>query len=428
MKKKLILGTMWWILLCGSMWNVFAYSIWSPVQYVKQLFVTPNGSSDQSKATIKIDGLNGSITAVRDVVWGIPKDQNWKPLLNVVNLDNSSSRVTTRFEWNNSIDSHFLFQNQNPTGIASIQVRWKENSYNWDAPYLEIGVSNKNKKAYINWNVASISLSNKVWIWTTDPQAKLDVNWWIRAKKWMPTKIDHSNVWYAFGKDWDTWLFASGGNEYEHSDLVLDTDGVPRLIVKHDWNVWIWTTDPKAKLDVNGDIAINGIKTIQMKTKTIRLKWSIKKYYPVVIHFANISNNGFYNKIVITAKPRGQLTNTPNAEWNKCNDWNCYDYRHPTNIYINYEWLTDSRWATSHFIKKDWFDDASDVKECKLTMAGRALMCYMAWNRHYSIHGTFSSIDIYYTPWTHWKWCTDVHRWACGGTDQRLDYHTVYSR
>jgi len=34
----------------------YAYDIWNPIQYVKQLFATPNGETDLSKATIKIDG------------------------------------------------------------------------------------------------------------------------------------------------------------------------------------------------------------------------------------------------------------------------------------------------------------------------------------------------------------------------------------
>ena len=53
------------MLIAGVVWSVSAYStqIWSPIQFVKQLFVTPQGQIDQSKATIKIDGVNGRIDA-----------------------------------------------------------------------------------------------------------------------------------------------------------------------------------------------------------------------------------------------------------------------------------------------------------------------------------------------------------------------------
>jgi hypothetical protein len=53
------------VLVGMSVLSVSAYNtqIWSPVQFVKQLFVTPNGELDTSKATIKIDGVKGSISA-----------------------------------------------------------------------------------------------------------------------------------------------------------------------------------------------------------------------------------------------------------------------------------------------------------------------------------------------------------------------------
>jgi hypothetical protein len=66
--KAIIIGTM----AAGTVLAVSAYStqIWSPVQFVKQLFVTPNGEMDSTKATVKIDGTNGTVTANGVVVKG----------------------------------------------------------------------------------------------------------------------------------------------------------------------------------------------------------------------------------------------------------------------------------------------------------------------------------------------------------------------
>jgi len=65
MKNKVMWVVIGWVLVAGVVWTVSAYStnIWSPIQFVKQLFVTPNGELDTSKATIKIDGTNWTIEA-----------------------------------------------------------------------------------------------------------------------------------------------------------------------------------------------------------------------------------------------------------------------------------------------------------------------------------------------------------------------------
>ena len=63
MNKKLIWAIMWGCFLMSSTWSVFAYSIWSPIQYVKQLYVTPTWNSNSSAATIKLDGANGRLDA-----------------------------------------------------------------------------------------------------------------------------------------------------------------------------------------------------------------------------------------------------------------------------------------------------------------------------------------------------------------------------
>jgi len=65
MKKWLFKVLVLWSVTAGSVVSAYAYNtnIWSPVQFVKQLFVTPNGEVDMSKATIKINWTDGSIQA-----------------------------------------------------------------------------------------------------------------------------------------------------------------------------------------------------------------------------------------------------------------------------------------------------------------------------------------------------------------------------
>ena len=59
--KSIVIGT----LVGVSVLSVSAYQaqIWNPVQFVKKLFVTPNGELDSTKATIVIDGTNWEIQA-----------------------------------------------------------------------------------------------------------------------------------------------------------------------------------------------------------------------------------------------------------------------------------------------------------------------------------------------------------------------------
>ena len=65
MKKTMIKSIVLGALVGASILSTHAYNvqIWSPTQYVKQLFVTPNWETDSAKATIVIDWKHGSIKA-----------------------------------------------------------------------------------------------------------------------------------------------------------------------------------------------------------------------------------------------------------------------------------------------------------------------------------------------------------------------------
>jgi len=68
--KLMITGILlWWVVL-----TVNAYTVWNPVQYIKQIFVTPNGEKDPRKALIKMDWKTGRIDAKSVYV-------NWKSVV-----------------------------------------------------------------------------------------------------------------------------------------------------------------------------------------------------------------------------------------------------------------------------------------------------------------------------------------------------------
>ena len=89
MKKKFMLGVMLVLIGCG-IWSVSAYDVWNPVQFVKQLFVTPNGESDSSKATIKLDGKTGRIDAKSVYV-------NWKSVVTTDYLGKIMSSLKIKY-------------------------------------------------------------------------------------------------------------------------------------------------------------------------------------------------------------------------------------------------------------------------------------------------------------------------------------------
>ena len=80
----------------------------------------------------------------------------------------------------------------------------------------------------------------------------------FRATKQAPNAADNSTNGYGFAQDGDTGLFAVGGNAFAGSDLVLYNDNQPRLTVSNGGNIGIGTSTPTQKLDIVGDVGIEG--------------------------------------------------------------------------------------------------------------------------------------------------------------------------
>ena len=116
MKKYLKGVAIGWLLLWGVV-MVYAYNtqIFAPVQFVKQLFATPNWEQDSSKATIRLDGPSGTIEAKNIKV-------------------NGEDVATKKLVWS-------VYNNLN-SKISSITNYMKKNLW-WQKAYLYICVNNK---------------------------------------------------------------------------------------------------------------------------------------------------------------------------------------------------------------------------------------------------------------------------------------------
>ncbi len=134
-----------------------------------------------------------------------------------------------------------------------------------------------------------IDKSGNVGIGTIDPKEKLEINGSIRGNRSGALRIstDHGYMdvgpqnrdWSHFYTDRSKYYFnkeirvSSGKIGSYAEDLSLCTSGTERIRVKTNGNVGIGTTNPKAKLDVNGNINYNRLKKLDVAdnfTATVR--------------------------------------------------------------------------------------------------------------------------------------------------------------
>ena len=103
-----------------------------------------------------------------------------------------------------------------------------------------------------------IDSTGNVWIWTTTPWYKLEVQWDMKINNdpWSANLTKHllidSNWWWQLRLWADTdhsWIQSHKNQPLYINELWNNT------IINPNWaNVWIWTTDPNAKLDINWEI------------------------------------------------------------------------------------------------------------------------------------------------------------------------------
>lgn len=114
----------------------------------------------------------------------------------------------------------------------------------------------------INWSWGN------VWIWTTNPSYKLDVNWDILSSGWIRTGWNNGwfsqTFWWGWHMADTTWIRAYNGKSLRMATWLIGGDAwlsiwygwtlTPAWWALIAWNVGIWTPTPTQKLDVRGSI------------------------------------------------------------------------------------------------------------------------------------------------------------------------------
>ena len=204
------------------------------------------------------------------------------------------------FSWNQEID-----------WILEIKTTW------WTSLILNWWVSNDHtirfeddwvqtwkirSDNYNNWNSETLNIENawwtqvmtylqsgNVWIWTASPWAKLEVDWaWKFSWTWYfwdsitIEKLDRpwlimnaSWIWWsnrsniAFNSEWVAqWSIETDLTNSWDDSFFIYWHWTHRLLIQSDGNVWIWTTAPWEKLEVNW--------AIRIWTTTNDVAWNIR--------------------------------------------------------------------------------------------------------------------------------------------------------
>ena len=241
-----------------SGWNVW---IWTTDPKVK---LDVNGDI-QSKWDIKVWYINPKNTWTFPWYWNFLRFY-WWPAWSVRNSDNSDPTWIARYNVS--------------TDHTELRINVGDNDGGDDAVNIT-SESGEKSLMYIknNWNV---------WIWTTNPQTHLEIkidsskknNMWILIEGTgndyasprlglVDTRlgsVDKAPAWYI-DNNADTFRIFRQPN--------INTAGSqPMFRITSGWNVWIWTTDPQAKLDVNGKIISNYIDVKPQNTD--KEWWEIK--------------------------------------------------------------------------------------------------------------------------------------------------------
>ncbi len=250
MKKKMI-----WLVLLLSLVATWVYALTvtqivnNTVVYLKKLIFTDNGTNNGNQKIV-IDGTNGSITmsGALNIQQGALKD-------NTITTNNLVDGAVTNSKLaNNSIDS---------SKIKNGSIKKEDLD-----PNIKMWMfKKKGTNAYYNaWNV---------WIWTDNPKKRLDVevNWTATDSRIaiFENKNTASNAnanivlktswWRRWGIMFkgkhrganDPFDFDMTYNFFKKELFFIDwQDNVnkPRMVITHDWKVWIWTVNPETTLDI----------------------------------------------------------------------------------------------------------------------------------------------------------------------------------
>ena len=92
----------------------------------------------------------------------------------------------------------------------------------------------------VNDKLWGISVSGgNVGIGTSSPSNKLHISWWTLA------------IWELSSNNNNVWKLYTYSNNNDNLEFNYNWVGNAEVVFKSDWKVWIWTTNPGAKLHVN---------------------------------------------------------------------------------------------------------------------------------------------------------------------------------
>jgi hypothetical protein len=146
-------------------------------------------------------------------------------------------------------------------------------------PKIEQDIAKLQQQVDLIQNTLNISNGN-IGVGTTAPTAKLDIRGTteIFGLKYQKTTKDARIGIADPGK---AWSMAVGWANQGDFSIIEELAAGDRLYIKQGGNVGIGTTNPVAKLDVNGDIKIKGVTPFQIRTYDFPGHTAIDTGYPI---------------------------------------------------------------------------------------------------------------------------------------------------
>ena len=173
---------------------------------------------------------------------------------------------TSLFAWNPGIGFNYIHDGTTSKSYKSdmyaseinmTPLDWKIHFKIWDKQ------STDNTATTLLSEPLTLTKEWNVWIWTTEPKRALHINnalWLlVTSETWdTPTSLNLQNNqgrWHVTWPRQDLW------SEWDlrfYKYEVDDTSYIIPFVLKNNWNVWIWTTEPTEKLHVSWDMLVQG--------------------------------------------------------------------------------------------------------------------------------------------------------------------------
>ncbi len=270
---------LWWLVFLGtiSFWYIW-YSAYTSL------------SIQNDWAVITKDIWNNVITAINDI-WNRTDwiySNNWN--ITIWNwLNNPISKINI-YDKDNAWENVSIYKTTTSPNLDVYSTYdWSDDIQSWAIRYWVRPSDDSwqiwDKKSGSNWNnLVSVNSNWNVWIWTTTPQAKLDVNWTMKIWYWsnfyqlaiswnttlnttfsydiytcwwshildIDSTITHWTAWYRTTSHkklyMDSYTTLSADTYLENSTPEAGSWSLQRIVT---WNNWSWDTSNKLRITHN---------------------------------------------------------------------------------------------------------------------------------------------------------------------------------